>query len=440
MRKVVTCLVMVFAVTNAELKLSTLPVIIGQVVHTILAITDFVSDVQLLIAIQDTRDTYDDSQEYLDAVVARDQYEYEYCHPLAVQPEWSEQVNSKCDCVSAEVICDDSATAVMEDVALYSISDSNTTDYAFLAQLVESSVSCQPYLWAKGSAYAEAFTFSEWLCSHCQCEGNLYYPTSFPLMATRRQFTALYDEGIRYCDPDRVQQATAGYNDFLDNLIIVCWVFVFVGGISQCCTLGGMGWLTFRYVNDGVAEDDDHHEGDAMYNALKMAAGFLTSLFEDVPQTIVAMYYLQFLYADDGFSCFTSFAEYPSLNPMSINPQDSITIILLENPSIAFAVVMSMVMIVLGGILTGFKILKKVMKATEDDTKDQIIGVAIVVVATMLYVFSLTMPIAAVAKFDIAPKFNKEWQPAFITFVIGCIAWGGICCACGFTALLAALR
>ena len=157
------------------------------------------------------------------------------------------------------------------------------------------------------------------------------------------------------------------------------------------------------------------------------------SLFEDVPQTIVAMYYLQFLYVDDGYRCFQQFAEYPALYQMSIDPQQSIPVILLENPSIAFAVAMSMIMIVVGGIHAGFNVVQgtmKQMKSMSDDVGYQVVAVSIVVVIILLYVFSLMMPIAAVAKFGIAPHFNKEWTAALVVFIIGCISWGIMFCGC----------
>ena len=153
------------------------------------------------------------------------------------------------------------------------------------------------------------------------------------------------------------------------------------------------------------------------------------SFFEDMPQTIVAMYYLQFLYVDGGYNCYQQFAEYPALYQMSIDTQQSLLVTFAENPKIAFAVGMSALMIVYGGVSMGFKVLMGTLtvkaKAKRDD---KIKAVCMVILATFMYVFTLLTPIAAVAKFGIAPQFGKEWPFALAVFIMGIIPFGLLCC------------
>merc|ERR1719419_519561 len=145
------------------------------------------------------------------------------------------------------------------------------------------------------------------------------------------------------------------HTDQLDTLVAVCTAFVVIGALAQCVALGGTGYLTYEAYEKGILAKSSDKKSEnssraAAWFLAKMYLTFLLSLFEDVPQTIVAMYYLRFLYQDTGFNCHDVFAEYPKLDKMDVNPADSIMVILLENPSIAFAVLMSMLMIVLSGI------------------------------------------------------------------------------------------
>merc|ERR1712241_111475 len=157
---------------------------------------------------------------------------------------------------------------------------------------------------------------------------------------------------------------------------------------------------------------------------MNLILSFGLSLFEDVPQTIVAMTYLALLYMDTGLKCYNDFAEYPQLTKMDINPKDSITVILLENPSIFFAVMMSMIMIVVNGFRTGFKMLSSAI------SKEEIEEGCGAIILPPFYILNLLCPIAAVAYYEIAPHFEKEWQPAFNLFVAGCVSWGLSLCYC----------
>ena len=162
------------------------------------------------------------------------------------------------------------------------------------------------------------------------------------------------------------------------------------------------------------------------------------SLLEDVPQTIVVMYYLGFLYADNGYYCHEAFTESPSLQKMFINPQDDILTILFDNPSIAFATAASMAMVIFKGIMVAFTLLKEFRRELKKEDSDCAgdgcfaisVVVFIVIVIGICYALMLLMPMAAVSYYDIAPSFNKTWEAAFIIFVAGCVSWGLMCCAC----------
>merc|ERR1712083_1023468 len=109
-------------------------------------------------------------------------------------------------------------------------------------------------------------------------------------------------------------------------------------------------------------------------------------------------------YMDTGLRCYREFSEYPELTKMDINPKDSIMVIMMENPSIAFAVMMSIIMIVLNAIRIGHKMTSAVM-ATEEDCGFKLVFGGITLLASVLYVFNLMMPITAVAYYSIAPHF-----------------------------------
>ena len=413
-----------------------------------MAIVDFVSDVELLRDIQDTRDNYDQSQEYLASVAARDEYEFGFCHPTMLQPTWYDELYFECDCVGVNVACEN-GTRVVEQVSNVT-ADNITADYAFVDQLV-SSVSCQPYLWAQGYDYAASYTFDDWSCSYCQCPGNLYNTsTSFPRRMADDEYTALYDQQPKYCDPDKMLDAPATYNDYLDDMIIACYFFVVVGALSQCfamCIMSCMikDWSDHDATGLTPSEKLDFDKANMALNFFVKHANILyvqsvhdwivcfalllgqVSLFEDMPQTIVAMYYLQFLYVDDGYSCYQQFADYPAVYQMSIDPQQSLLVTFAENPKIAFAVGMSVLMIVYGGLSMGFKVIMGTLKVNAK-SDDKVQAVCMVILATFMYVFTLLTPIAAVAKFGIAPQFGKEWTFALAVFIIGIIPFGLICC------------
>ena len=167
-------------------------------------------------------------------------------------------------------------------------------------------------------------------------------------------------------------------------------------------------------------------------------------MFEDVPQTIVVMYYLQFLYADTGYYCHEAFAESPSLQKMSINPRDGILTILFDNPSIAFATAASMVMVVFKGVSVGYYFLKELGKGAKEEANYDMdcccclqfcCAATVVTLIAVCYTLMLLMPMAAVSYYDIAPNFHKTWTPAFVIFVAGCVSWGLLCCACCFVAI-----
>merc|ERR1712048_285006 len=158
---------------------------------------------------------------------------------------------------------------------------------------------------------------------------------------------------------------------------------------------------------------------------------FFLGILEDVPQTIVAMLYLKFLHMDTGYFCYHEFATYPQLTMMDIDPADSIVIILFENPSIAFAVVMSLIMIVVSGTRLGWKLVAAANREFKVDSHlVKVTSLLIVAVVPLMYVLDLLMPIAAVSYYDVAPEFDKEWMPAFILFIFGCVSWGLTFCIC----------
>eukprot|EP01084_Bolivina_argentea_P300056 517277_1 len=415
------------SLNNDTLEKIYISLVLGEILHSGLAIMDFVSDVLLLIAISDTQNSYDSYQQRIDDTIDSNQYNFEYCLPASIQSQWTTQTNSDCVCEDIGVYCDDTETIVIEQTHYGNESNDTYADYGVFSEIAISSISCKPYLWALDYEYRHSFTFSNWTCTRCECIGDLYsHSTSIALLKTDTEYAALYDDNITYCNPYKLLEDN--YNDNLNTIVIVCWTFVIVGGIIQCLAVCGRALLTYIFI-DG---EKDHAEDVAFFHFIRFGVGFFVSLLEDVPQTIVAMYYLQFLYVDNGYFCMQSFSEYPRLKKMSIDPQESISVILLENPSIAFAVVSSIVMIAFNGIKSGFKIQSNIRKEMKDDDgnmKYQVLSVCIIGFITLLYVLSLLMPIAAVAYYDIAPHFHKTWTPAFVTFVAGCVAWGIMCCA-----------
>lgn len=399
--------------------------VVGTVFLAILAITDFVSDVKLYIDIKETLDLYEDDLNLVKTIKEQDDYEYEYCIPSNTQPVLSNQVHAGCDCLDVMVSCDSTSNPIIN---LKQNNTSTSSEYSFVSEMVESSVSCEPILWGEGYSFAWTYQYTNWTCSHCECSGNLYdVNSSFAMMEVQSQYGALNDKQSTYCNIDHL--VDSDHSDQLNDLMIVCAVFIGIGALVQCCTLCCTLGISLAIVLGTINMTESSNEAGMAIVQLMLT--FFLGILEDVPQTIVAMLYLKFLHMDTGYFCYHEFATYPQLTMMDIDPADSIVIILFENPSIAFAVVMSLIMIVVSGTRLGWKLVAAANREFKVDSHlVKVTSLLIVAVVPLMYVLDLLMPIAAVSYYDVAPEFDKEWMPAFILFIFGCVSWGLTFCIC----------
>merc|ERR1719385_392314 len=103
------------------------------------------------------------------------------------------------------------------------------------------------------------------------------------MMEVQSQYDALYDKQITYCDA--VEMVDTDHSDDLNDLVIVCAVFIGIGALVQCCT----ACCTFamsKQILDG--EIDLNNPGDLIATAAsQLLLAFGLGLLEDVPQTIV---------------------------------------------------------------------------------------------------------------------------------------------------------
>eukprot|EP01084_Bolivina_argentea_P150509 262847_1 len=407
--------------------------LVGELLYFSLAIIDLLSDANLLISMQDAQLNYLSNQEKLKTSMTSDEYIFEECLPTQLTSKWKTKMNTYCQCNPFTVSCEHNSDGLF-------VHENTLMDNTSFIEIAETYISCKPHLWALESKFQTTFAFTNWTCNQCECIGNEYDKTnSIPLLKSVYEYESLNSQKIQYCNPNKL--LTDEYNDKLNKILIACWTFLFTGSLAQCIAIC-CRWFALQIILTESNHDDDEDvihvklkdsvEYSFLWDAAKFVVGFMVSLLEDVPQTIVAMYYLEFLYADNGYYCHESFVESPALQRMSLNPQNSITVILVENINIAFAVATSVIMIVFTGIRNGFN-LQDSMRKKYYIGNDKVlisIGVIIILCGSIIYVLSLLMPIAAVAFFSIAPSFHKEWIPAFVVFVCGCVSWGIIFWSC----------
>lgn len=209
---------------------------VGEILHFVLAIIDLWSDGNLVISIQDTLSKYEINQGTIDSLSESNQYPFDECISTNSTSPWKNETSTYCNCLQFDVECDDEQYTIDEAQLFQNSTDGIATDYVKIAHL-----------------HVPCTEDKIWQCSICQCIGDQYdKQRSFPLMQAIQEYNKLGDNQIQYCDPDGL--LTDGYNDQLNDIIIVAWFFLIIGSLVQCCTIGHRAVLACDAVKSKEVE------------------------------------------------------------------------------------------------------------------------------------------------------------------------------------------
>ena len=230
-------------------------VICGETIHFALAVVDLWSDVNLLLEIQGTQKAYEDNQEKIDASIESNQYTFDECLSSDLASEWQNVTRTYCQCEDFDVECD-GYDFVIEEIDLFNNLSMNTTadvistmnEYIDIANQY---VSCK-----------EDSNVTTWKCNKCDCIGNEYSKEeSISLMRAIQEYDDLGPEQIQYCNPNIL--LTVEYNEYLSDIVIVCWTFLIIGSIIQCCALCARWYFSYVAVNE-------HEENSLIFKLCKL--------------------------------------------------------------------------------------------------------------------------------------------------------------------------
>jgi len=239
------------------------------------------------------------------------------------------------------------------------------------------------------------------------------------------QYEILFEQQINYCNATEMTELDSDHSEALDRLVTASIAFLVIGTLTQISASVASFYLNCKIWKDEWKTGNTKDMAKMALSELGIA--FVAGLLEDVPQTMVAMFYLKILYQDTGYNCYRQYAQYPQLTKMDIDPSEQIIIIMYHNYAIFFAVVMSMIMIIFSGMKIGWKLctnyVKRIKLANIDTLVEWLEFAAWGVGLPLLFILDLLLPIAIVLHFYVARDFEKSWVAALGFVVAGSLSW-----------------
>eukprot|EP01084_Bolivina_argentea_P310203 536734_1 len=443
-------------------------VIIVEIIHILLVTLNVISDSYVLWNMYDYKEKFETSQSIGQS--APNFYNYSFCYPTIYPPQWFIESNTtmvNCSCSSIHIHCN------------------NTNDDD--GDVLHNDMNCENQYWAVGTEYQQIFTIDDWQCQTCECDGSKYeIEESLPIQKILFEYNILtITEQHSYCTPQSMVNHVWS-EDMPNNLLqlIICsWVFVCLGCMCQCGCIGvriwyindeGLDWYNIddkreykardvsklESVNTDNIPEIKHKdvkeyfeigkaisvettrkgsvlENQISLNGLRLILQFITSIFHDIPHTIIGIYYVTWEYSDYGSQCFTLFIhdEYPKLTKAQLDPNDSFAVIVAKNV-VLWSYVASFAVILFNAYVNAYQMFnafntKNAVSTDYWKAQDNrwYIVYFLIFLNSFAYVFAIWCPTFGVIYFSIAATFYKTWNGMFGMFIFGCVSWVIMCCS-----------
>eukprot|EP01084_Bolivina_argentea_P096240 173011_1 len=412
-----------------------------EMVHLLLVGWNIYSDFAVLHEMKKTSKKYGSQ---VNAITSQETYyEYVFCHPYDIIPEWFNAQNESvlCECSSFEYNCDE-----------------------FINDTIPSNdISCETEILCKDQSCQQILYINKWTCVQCECNStdiSIYSPKSLPVKRLYYEYNVMTDlgSGYEYCDPYSIINSKLKGENHLESLIKTSIAFLVVGCIIWLISIILRLGLLF---NDSMVDnlnkhvqymkgtkkdmkEYDHtneHEAKMFLFLGRMLIGFIANLFHDVPHQIILLGYVRFLYSDYGYVCFNEFLTYPMLYGTTFNSNEDLLVILAKNWKILNSTIAWISLVVFNAGWCTYQVFNEFQSATRagaetllkdaqtQDSTAKSFGLVccfyfILFILFIFYIFSHWTWPAFVAYYYIAPALHKTWTVSIVIFWSGIWTWG----------------
>ena len=430
-----------------------------ELFHIALIAWNMASDIILYLEMKTLHSQFNEYSSVINS--APNGYRFEFCYPSGFTPEWFDIVNVtmlmdtyQCECENISAKCNDNGNVIIGTSHRHNSWDEinfNATmfDDSNVYEYIHKYVSCDTNIWASNDDYYQILTIVNWDCTNCNCENSSMTEFNSDSLIMQQlfyqydSFVSTSNGKMEYCDS--YSMVSMANNNEIKSIEQVCLAFIVIGYFVAWIGVG-MRVVAIRkaareYLPEG-SEDTKDEDFVAVTTCLKMCIQFFVSPFLDIPQTIIALYYVKYLYTDKGFYCFENFVhELPSqrrVQQTKINGYDSLIVIIAKNWKILMSLAASISMVAFNGVYSGYLLIKSRAKNVFAHMQGWNNRVKIVeflvelLIFVCVYIVLLWTPTMGVLYHVIAPAFYKTWEVANVLFIIGCVCWGILsCCLAG---------